>query len=94
MSAFSDVVVDDDTGTGRPDSQSRTARDRGGAHSYLRSSGTLGVVAIPAAELLHPPGRVKDTRLPGVERMSSPTDLNVTNGVGTAMLPLDGALTA
>jgi hypothetical protein len=38
--------------------------------SYLRSSGALGVVAIPAAELLHPAGRVEDTRLPGVERVA------------------------
>ena len=49
--------------------QSRTARDREG-RSYPRSSGGLGVVAIPAAELLHPAGRVEDTRLPGVERVA------------------------
>jgi hypothetical protein len=38
--------------------------------SCLRSSGALGAVAIPTAELLHPAGRVKDARLPGVERVA------------------------
>src|SRR5215470_64956 len=72
----------DDTGTGR---------DRGRT-SYLRSSGALGVAAIPAAELLHPAGRVEDARLPGVERVARRRDLDVHDGIGTAVLPGDGAL--
>jgi hypothetical protein len=33
-------------------------------------SGALGLAAVPAVELLHPPGRVEDARLPGVERVA------------------------
>src|SRR5580704_15004563 len=64
-----------------------------GLGSYLRSSGALGVVAIPAAELLHPPGRVEDARLPGVERVARRGDLDVDDGIGPAVLPGDGSLT-
>src|SRR5215468_9291494 len=70
--------------------QSRTARDRGGT-SYLRSSGARGVVAIPAAELLHPAGRVEDARLSGVERMARRRDLDVDDGIGAAVLPDDSS---
>src|SRR5215813_11725097 len=70
---------------------SRTARDRGGT-SYLRSSGARGVVAIPAAELLHPAGRVEDARLPGVERVARRRGLDVDDGIGPAVLPGDGSL--
>src|SRR5215472_12484217 len=68
-----------------------SARDRGGIR-YLRSSGGLGVVAIPAAELLHPAGRVEDVRLPGVERVARRRDLDVDDGIGTAVLPGEGSL--
>src|SRR5467141_3897508 len=61
--------------------------------SQLRLSGALGVVAVPAAELLHPPGRVEDARLPGVERVAHRRDLDVDDGIGIAVLPGDGALT-
>src|SRR4029077_4176440 len=71
--------------------QSRSARDRGGTR-YLRSSGALGVVAIPAVELLHPAGRVEDARLPGIERVARRRDLDVYDGIGTAVLPGDGSL--
>src|SRR5262249_20348495 len=71
--------------------QSRTARDRGRT-GYLRSSGALGVVAITAAELLHPAGRVQDARLPGVKRVARRRDLDVDDGIGTAVLPGDGSL--
>src|ERR1700722_912561 len=71
--------------------QSRTARIAG-LTSYLRSSGALGVVAIAAAELLHPPGRVEDARLPGVERVARRGDLDVDDGIGPAILPGNGAL--
>src|SRR5512133_318955 len=63
-----------------------------GRTSCLRSSGALGVAAVPAAELLHPPGRVEDARLPGVERMAHRRDLDVDDGIGTAVLPGDGSL--
>src|ERR1700726_3156465 len=63
-----------------------------GLTSYLRSSGALRVVAIPAAELLHPPGRVEDARLPGVERVAGRRDLDVDDGIGPAVLAGDGAL--
>jgi hypothetical protein len=66
--------------------QSRTARDRERT-GHLRSSGALGVVAIPAAELLHPAGRVEDARLPGVERVARRRDLDVDYGIGTAVPP-------
>src|SRR5215472_3996339 len=71
--------------------QSRTARDRGGTN-YLRSSGALGVVAIPAAELLHPAGRVEDARLPRVERVARRRDFDVDDRIGVAVLPGDGSL--
>jgi dihydrofolate reductase len=41
-----------------------------GRTSHVRPSGARGLVAIPAAELLHPPGAVEDARLPGVERVA------------------------
>src|SRR6266568_1693511 len=63
-----------------------------GLASYLRSSGALGVAAVPAAELLHPPGRVEDARLPGVERVAHRRDLDVDDGIGTAVFPGDGPL--
>src|SRR4249920_4142124 len=72
--------------------QSRTARDRGARNSYLRSLGALGVAAVPAAELLHPPGRVEDARLPGVERVAHRRDLDVDDGIGPAVLPGGGSL--
>src|SRR5262249_38887314 len=51
-----------------------------------------GVVAVPAAELLHPAGRVEDARLPGVERVARRRDLDVDDGIGTAVLSGAGAL--
>src|SRR5271169_2631405 len=63
-----------------------------GLTSYRRSSGAVGVAAIPAAELLHPPGRVQDARLPGVERVARRGDLDDDDGIGLAVLPGDGAL--
>src|SRR5215831_7755257 len=71
--------------------QSRAARDRG-TRRLPEASGALGVVAIPAAELLHPAGRVEDARLPGVERVARRRDLDVDNGIGAAVLPVDGSL--
>src|SRR5215471_5536102 len=55
-------------------------------------SGALGLVAVPAAELLYPPGRVEDARLPGVERVARRRDLDVDDGISLAVLPGDGAL--
>src|SRR5262245_65333238 len=71
--------------------QSRTARECG-ARKLPEVSDALGVVAIPAAELLHPAGRVEDARLPGVERVARRRDLDVDNGIGAAVLPVDGPL--
>ena len=71
--------------------QSRTARDRG-AHSNLRSSGALGVGAIPAADRSRRPGGVEDARLPGTERVADRADLDVDHGIGAAVLPGDGPL--
>src|SRR5215469_18704509 len=55
-------------------------------------SGALGLVAVAAAELLHPPGGVEDARLPGVERVAHRRDLDVDDGIGAAVLPGDRAL--
>src|SRR5262245_9544269 len=71
--------------------QSRTARECG-ARKLPEVSDALGVVAIPAAELLHPAGRVEDARLPGVERVARRRDLDVDDGIGAAVLPGDGSL--
>src|SRR5215468_2773891 len=69
-----------------------STRHIAGGTSDLRSSGALGVVAIPAAELLHPACRVQDARLPGVERVARRRDLDVDDGIGTAVLPGDSSL--
>jgi drug/metabolite transporter (DMT)-like permease len=53
---------------GPPDS--RVGRPVIVGHKLPEVSGVLGVVAIPAAELLYPAGRVEDARLPGVERVA------------------------
>src|SRR5262245_64533675 len=71
--------------------QSRTARECG-ARKLPEVSDALGVVAIPAAELLHPAGRVENARLPGVEGVARRRDLDVDDGIGTAVLPGDGSL--
>src|SRR5580658_4063608 len=55
-------------------------------------SGALGLAAVPAAELLHPAGRVQNARLPGVERVARRGDLDVDDGIGIAVVPADGAL--
>src|SRR5689334_21485062 len=59
---------------------------------YLRLSGARSVAAVPAAELLYPPGRVEDARLPGVERVAQRRDLDVDDGIGPAVLPGDCSL--
>src|SRR5579859_7696271 len=60
---------------------------------YPTWSGALDA-AVPAAELLHPPGCVEDARLPGVERVARRRDLDVDDRIGIAVLPADGALAA
>jgi hypothetical protein len=79
------------TGNGPPGSRAGRPVIAGRA-SYLRSSGALGGAAVPAAELLHPPGGVEDARLPGVERVAHRRDLDVDDGIGAAVLPGDGSL--
>src|ERR1700722_19097710 len=54
--------------------------------------GALGVGAVAAAELLHPSGGVEHARLAGVERVAGRRDLDVYDGVGVAVLPLDRAV--
>src|SRR5579859_6305661 len=73
--------------------RSRTRRKWSSAGAgYLELSGTPGLVAVPAAELLHPPGRVEDARLPRVERVARRGDLDVDDGIGIAVVPGNGAL--
>jgi transglutaminase-like putative cysteine protease len=48
-----------------------------------------GVVAVAAAELLHPARGVDHARLAGVERVARRRDLHVDDGVGVAVFPLD-----
>src|SRR6185437_13847008 len=47
------------------------------------------IVAVAAAELLHPAGGVDHAGLAGVERVARGRDLHVNNGVRVAVFPLD-----
>src|SRR5690606_35526397 len=69
-------------GPGRgPVPSSRTAARCGGG----------GPGAVPAAELLDAPGGVHDARGAGPERVARVGDVDVDDGVGAAVLPLDRA---